>query len=664
MRTSDLDTDLIAGLRRIMPPAALIHVGAGRGTGAMHQWRDWDVPAAWLVDAEPAQLAWAERLAAIHPGWQVCPALLAESDGETPYYRASNPAESGLVPTSRLAALWPNLREEEHGGRPGTRLDTLLAGSAELPGGAGWWLIVDCLPALRVLQGAPETLDRCSVLWLRALLQPLPETEPGAALEELQAFLAPLGFRCVQITESNHPALGETVFVRDWAQRLQPVIDELHAGDAQRQEQNRQLSARLAEQEAATQATAQERNAQAGLAAERQAQLATLAKEKSELSDRFAQLDKDHAAVTAALKTAQADLAARTGERDAQAKLATERQAQLDALAKEKAELSDKLAAEVKRHTELAGKSSQLEKDLAAVTAALKAAQANLAARTGERDAQVKLAGERQAQLESLGKEKTELSGKLATEASRHTALSDKFSQLEKDHAAATASLKAAQADLAARTGERDAQARLAGERQAKLDVLAKEKTELAAKLDGQSEAHAELVAKLTAVEAERNAKDDALKATNADLGKRTAERDAQARLAAERQAQLDALDKDKAALVEQLAAANTAKQDQSKRGDTLQGQVEQLTKARDEQAKLASERASQLTQLTTQRDKLHKENQSLTSDVQARDAAIGKLNEQIAEQDQRERQLVEEIVRAEGQIELIKDLLLREGGL
>ncbi|WP_313032263.1 hypothetical protein, partial [Massilia alkalitolerans] len=91
---------------------------------------------------------------------------------------------------------------------------------------------------------------------------------------------------------------------------------------------------------------------------------------------------------------------------------------QLDALAKEKAELSDKLAAEVKRHTELAGKSFQLEKDLAAVTAALKAAQADLAARTGERDAQAKLAGERQAQLESLGKEKTELSGKLATEAS------------------------------------------------------------------------------------------------------------------------------------------------------------------------------------------------------------------------------------------------------
>ena len=437
IHSANLDTaTIVASLRQIMPPTALIDVGIGRGTGAMHRWQGWDVPAAWLVDAESAQLAWAEPLAATHPGWRVHIATLAESDGQAPSYRASNPAESGLVSPAKLSALWPNLREEECTERPTTRLDTLLAADGDLPQGTGWWLIVDCLPALRVLQGAADTLERCSVLWLRTLLQPLPEPEAGSTLDDVQAFLAPLGFRCVQATEGNHPVLGDALFVRDWAQQLQPVVAELRAVNAQTARQNQDLGQRLAAHEAA---------------------------------------------------------------------------------AKENAGLAASLAAADAVKLELAGHADILQEKLDQLTTA--------------RDEQAALASERGTEL-----------------------------------------------------------ARLAAER----DRLGNEHLKTVSELGRLNDEHKKSVA------------------------------------------ELDKL------VVEHKKA------------------VGELEKVRNEHKKALAE----LEKLGKDFDKSNKEQQAFKSEVQARDDTIASLNERIGEQDQRERQLVEEIVRAEAQIELIKDLLLREGGL
>lgn len=707
IQSATLGTEaIVASLRQIMPPTALIDVGIGRGAGAMHQWRGWDVPAAWLVDAEPQQLAWTEPLAAQHPGWRVHVATLAEADGQAPCYRASNPAESGLVPTSKLAALWPNLREEEHAERATTRLDTLLAGDGGLPEGAGWWLVVDCLPALRILQGATDTLERCSVLWLRTLLQPLPENEAGTTLEDLQAFLAPLGFRCVQASEGNHPALGDALFVRDWAQRLQPVVAELRAEKEERGQQFQRLESQLATQEAAAQVMLQENEAQAKIAATSQTQLDKLAAEKSELVDKLSTaekargdlagklvaVEKERAAANDALAVAQSEISARAGERDAQAKISAERQTKFEAAAKEKADLTDKVNALGKTKAELENKLTASAQQQDTTTVALKTAQAALAERTGERDAQAKLAVERQAKLEALAKEKTDLAGKFDALGKTKAEIENKLTASVQQQGKTNDELKTAQAALAERTAERDAQAKLAVERQAKLEILAKEKTELTGKLDTLSKAHAELKDQLAASVQQQDTAANTLKTAQAALAERTSERDAQTNLATERQvkidvflkeksglstkldgqtklnedlqARLNACGNEKTAITEKLAAADKAIKECTERSDTLQTQAGQLTKARDEQAKLASERANLITQLTGQRDNLGKESQSLKSEVQGKDAAIAKLNERISEQDHRERQLVEEIVRAEAQIELIKDLLLREGGL
>lgn len=504
VHAANLDTaTIVASLRQIMPPTALIDVGIGRGTGAMHRWHGWDVPAAWLVDAEPAQLGWTEPLAATHPGWRVHVATLAESDGQAPCYRASNPAESGLVPTVKLAALWPNLREEECAERPVTRLDTLLASDGDLPEGAGWWLLVDCLPALRVLQGAPDTLERCSVLWLRTTLRPLPDHEAGSALEELQTFLAPLGFRCVQVSESNHPALGDALFVRDWAQQLQPVIAELRESTAQAARQQQDLGQRLAAQEAAAQASEKDRDAQAALASERQVELGAAAKENARLASRLATLEAVKLELAGHADALQAKLDQLTAARDEQAELASKCAADLSRLAED----HDKLG---KQHKITVG------------------------------------------ELERLNNEHKKMVAELEKASSEHKRTVGELEKLNDEHKKSVA----------------------------ELDKLGAEYKKTVSELEKVSNEHKKAVS--------------------------------------------------------------------------------ELEKAGNEHRKTLAD----LETLGKDHDKSRKEHQALKSDLQAKDAAIASLNERIGEQDERERQLVEEIVRAEAQIELIKDLLLREGGL
>jgi hypothetical protein len=91
---------------------------------------------------------------------------------------------------------------------------------------------------------------------------------------------------------------------------------------------------------------------------------------------------------------------------------------------------------------------------------------------------------------------------------------------------------------------------------------------------------------------------------------------------------------------------------------------VEQLGKERDAQSKFAQEQKVQIEQLSKEHDvqaELAKENQA------QKDEALQKLAEirQDSEEVMGRQHLVSEgITRAEAQIDLIKDLLLRETGL
>lgn len=126
--------------------------------------------------------------------------------------------------------------------------------------------------------------------------------------------------------------------------------------------------------------------------------------------------------------------------------------------------------------------------------------------------------------------------------------------------------------------------------------------------------------------------------------------------------------------LRQRLAARQAELVALKKKYDDLAKKCDELTKARDEQAKLASERQARIEELTKARDDLAKKRDELTKarDEQAklaesRQKQIKELEARLAslaELEERQALLVEEMTRAEGQIDLIKDILLREPGL
>jgi hypothetical protein len=175
-----------------------------------------------------------------------------------------------------------------------------------------------------------------------------------------------------------------------------------------------------------------------------------------------------------------------------------------------------------------------------------------------------------------------------------------------------------------------------------------------------------------------------------------TQTRDQQAKLA-----------KDRQVLVEQLTAA---RDEQAKSAAAGKVELEQLAKARDEQAKTASglkrllealdkAAAEKKASLTSDLEQLRKEKSLAEVDIaqselrqselqkelenrsvdlaktkaelnkasaalKERDAKLATLEGELAERDQRQQMLNEEMVRAEAQIDLIKDVLLRESGV
>ena len=597
-------------LQRLAPPQAVVHVGAGTGQGEVHQWRTWGVTHAAIIDADAERLVWSQEALAQHPEWLAITGVVGDQEADVDYYRASNPDEDGLVSPNSLNALWPNLAATEQELRPAQRLDRLLeaSGAAALIQTEGLWLIVDCLPALPILEGAGALLDHAGVLWLRVLLQPVVGVSDGALLDNIEAFLTARGYRRVHLAEGNHPATGHALFVHDW---------------------HKVLGGRI-------QAMAQARDEQAGLAAERQNQIEALNQAMAALDQEIAALaqSRDEQARIAAERQDQNGLLAQA--RDQQAGLATDRQQQIEALSQAKAALEQEKSA-------LAARRDALDQEVAALTQAHDE-QARLAAERQEqivqitqtRDQQAGFAGERQQQIEALSKAKAALEQEKSALAARRDALDQ---------------------EVAALTQARDAQAKLAVERQEQIEALSQTKS---------------------ALEQEKSALAAHRDALDQEVAALTQARDAQAKLAAERQQQIEALHQTKAALEQERTSL-------SARRDALAQEVAAVNQARDAQAKLATERQQQIEALHQAKAVLEQEKSALVSrnGVLERDNAglaaritetegrikqkedkIIHLEQDLAEREMRQHMLNDEITRAEAQIDLIKDVLLREPGL
>lgn len=203
-------------LRALLPPTTLIHAGAGKGIGPLHVWHNWQIPNVHIVEANPNRLEWIRSSTPASSEWTIHENVLAMKDGKCTWHQTSYSDEDGLVAPSTLRSIWPHLVEKQIREEPGITLDQLVfdSGAAGENDSNFTWLFLDFLPALKILQGGPHTIDQCSVVCVRALLRDDAEILQEAGLPALERWLAQKGFRQLLIAESNHPALGHALFAR------------------------------------------------------------------------------------------------------------------------------------------------------------------------------------------------------------------------------------------------------------------------------------------------------------------------------------------------------------------------------------------------------------------------------------------------------------------
>lgn len=203
-------------LWRVYQPQAVVHAGIGRGLGELGFWRGYQPAQVVMIEADVARASGLEPLFAQQPNWYLQNGVLGDGQPQM-FYGASHPDESGLYPVTNLNRLWPNLRQTSAAALPTVALDELAVGNR-------CCCVVDFLPTAAVLAGAKQTLGQVSLLVMRVRLD-------GSGCEAdvvvLSQSLAVFGLSLVAIWESNHPAIGYGVWVRESVPKAEVVALQL-----------------------------------------------------------------------------------------------------------------------------------------------------------------------------------------------------------------------------------------------------------------------------------------------------------------------------------------------------------------------------------------------------------------------------------------------------
>ena len=436
-------------LRYLMPPQGVVHIGAGTGASAT-RYADWSVNTSVLIEAEENYYHKLTQAVSGHKEWSAHTAMVSDKEHEAVYYKASNPNESGSLPPEVMAKLWRNLKTIEERRLITTTLERLLTSAGILPDCLNW-LVIDCLPALPILQGAGKYMDGWDMIIARVLLDENLCPGNGAAKIEIDPFLQTQGYRCIAVEEERQPAIANALYIRDWKKiqikslEYQERIQQLtHTSDAQtkvaaeREAQIQQLTqardaqSKLAEErQVQIQQLTQTRDAQTKVAAEQQAQIQQLTQARdaqSKLAEeqqaQIQQLTQARDAQSKLAEERQVQIQQLTQARDAQSKVAEERQVQIQQLIQTR-DAQTKLATERQTQLEQAAKAKSDQAKLAAEC------QQQVEQLTKARDEQAKLDTERRRQLDEMQKRLQQLEGQNAEFASRQTLLQEEVVRAE-----------------------------------------------------------------------------------------------------------------------------------------------------------------------------------------------------------------------------------------
>ena len=643
-----------------LPPSSLIHVGIGDGVGASCVWMDWGIQNVLVVEADASRLEKAKGvLVARGYGVKFKGAMAARvtvvgagnsaKDGtkndDVSFYRAIHPRESGLINPEALRGFWPSLSLGSTAAMKAVSVDEvwqsfLLDKEAQVESdqidddgkqdGLNW-LVVDCLAGFVILDGASEVLKDTAVVCVRALRDVAKESSkqpPGLLLESgvehLDLYLDSLGFRRVAFVADSHPDVGYGVYCRDGealAEKksgpLKEMIDLQEKDLAQVKSEREVLNKQLQEM---TVSLDQAKQSKEQAVAEINGQLKTATSDKDALVQQKSVLEAD----AVALKQKLSELTNKLNDAEKRVETVSQERA---SLAKQFEDLTQQKDETVKRLGDIEGKLATVVKEKETLVAHVDVLGQEKAALVSEREA---LIGQRDA----LSLEKDVLTKDNQALIAEKASLVTVRDKLTGEKATITAQL--------------EEQKKAVAERQVKIEDLTKSAQTEAQKVK-------DLTAKFEGVNAEKaglaQQRDDAVKKlvdVEAKVGVLSQEIGSHISYRDEISAQIQGFAEQVNLLKQAVEAAQTEKESLRQ---SLQQEHRTAVQA------LEGEHQGSVTGLEQRIE-------SLNNELEAARVSISKLNTQNNELQHRQALMNEELVRADGQIHLIKDLLLSDKGV
>lgn len=351
------DVPSLATLRQVFalvfPMRGVVVVGAGRGQG-LEDFRS--AASVLLVDARRECIEPLQKRCLALPNATAVQAVIAARSGAAVFHFASKPDESALITPESLQPLWRNLTTNSVDEVEAVTLPDLLASLAPEPDFRCNWLVIDCLPALSVLEGARGLVDDVDVIELRCVRDGAVAVEGGVGLESAEQWLEARGFHLAAQFEETLPQLCKAVFCRD-VSKLGAKVGDLENDLAQ-------LKRRSEEQLRLLSAESEAKSAAEKLATDLQTQLDALSTENAALTAARDAALKEKAALAAARDAALKEKDALTSARDAAHKEKEALAAEHDALAKANTSLAAECSVLKQTIAETQHRQQQFEEEL------------------------------------------------------------------------------------------------------------------------------------------------------------------------------------------------------------------------------------------------------------------------------------------------------------
>ncbi len=215
-------------IHQILPVKDALVIGAGMGRGMWFElFEEHTHGTILLVEAEQVNVEQLEKKYSARKNWSIKQLVVAEKKKETVFNRLSNCLESSLLSQEEIGFLWPNITTKEKYRCLSVTVDELLLENGLHP----TWMIIDCLPAYKLLEGAKAALPELNVIIVRMIVDNSAKVNMYEEKDKIVAHLQDNNFRLYGIEKDRHPSLGYAVYVKD----MSAVIEKMNNAERERE---------------------------------------------------------------------------------------------------------------------------------------------------------------------------------------------------------------------------------------------------------------------------------------------------------------------------------------------------------------------------------------------------------------------------------------------